>query len=247
MTRALIDTEFFLYRCAAGAEQEANWGGDNWTYVCRHDDARAAFEERISEFMEKLIGYQPVLVFGDRTSFRYGIWPQYKASRKKLRRPAGYSALLEWVKTAAAARGWDIALFPEVEGDDALGILYREGDVIVSQDKDMLTLPGEHLRDGERLFIGDREANLAFYKQALTGDTADNYPGCPKYGPVTAEKALAGCLSETEMWQAVLRAYEKAGHDQRYAVAQARCARILRTGEYDHEQGIPILWNPPVV
>lgn len=246
MTRAFIDTEFFLYRCAAGAEQEADWGDDNWTYVCRHDDARAAFEEKMGEIMGLLIGYQPVLVFGDRTSFRYGIWPSYKASRKKMRRPAGYAALTEWVQTAAAARGWDIARLPEVEGDDVLGILSEEGDVIVSQDKDMLTIPGEHLRDGERLFIGEREANLAFYKQALIGDTSDNYPGCPKYGKVTAEKALAGCLSEVDMWQAVLKAYEKAGLNQQYAITQARCARILRSGEYDHDRGVPLLWNPPV-
>jgi DNA polymerase-1 len=246
MTQALIDTEYFLYRCAAGAEQEANWGDDNWTYVCRHDDARAAFEEQIADILGQLIGYQPVLVFGDKHSFRYGVWPQYKANRKKMRKPAGYSALTEWVMTMAAARGWDIARFPQVEGDDALGILHNEGDVIVSQDKDMLTLPGQHFRDGELTTITRRDADMAFYCQTLTGDTSDNYPGCPKFGPVTARKLLAGCMDEPEMWRQTLAAYEKAGFNERYAITMARCARILRSGEYDHEQGIPILWNPPV-
>lgn len=244
--RALIDTEYFLYRCAAGSEQEAQWSPDVWTYVCRHDDAKEAFDTRIAEFMATLVGYQPVLVFGDRTSFRKGLWPKYKENRRTMRRPAGYGALMEWVMTTAAARGWDIARFPEVEGDDALGISYQEGDVIVSQDKDMLTLPGEHLRDGERIFVSEREADLAFFAQALTGDASDNYPGCPKVGAVTAKRMLADCSSPVEMWAKVLEAYKKAELDERYAITQARCARILRPGEYDFTRGIPLLWNPPV-
>lgn len=244
--KALIDTEYYLYRCAAGAEQEINWAGDDWTYVCRHSDAKLAFEEIMREFLEALIGFQPVLVFAGGSSFRRSLWPAYKANRKKLRKPAGYSALTEWVMTVSAGRGWDIARLPEVEGDDALGVLYGDGDVIVSEDKDMLTLPGNHLRAGELMTISRREADLAFYCQALTGDSSDNYPGCPKYGPVTANKLLAGSEDEREMWLRVLGAYEKAGFNERYAITQARCARILRTGEYDHEKGIPILWCPPV-
>lgn len=244
--RALIDTEFYVYPCAAGSEQEANWGNDCWTYVCRHDDARAAFEDRMAEFMSILVGYQPVLVFGDRTTFRKGLWPQYKENRRKLRRPAGYGALMEWVMTTAAARGWDIARFPEVEGDDALGISYQPGDVIVSGDKDMLTLPGEHLRDGELIVVSESDADRAFYTQTLTGDASDNYPGCPKYGPVTAKSLLSDCKSPVEMWQKVLEAYKKANLNEAYAIVQARCARILRSGEYDFDRGIPILWTPPV-
>jgi DNA polymerase-1 len=118
--------------------------------------------------------------------------------------------------------------------------------VIVSYDKDMKTIPGVHLSDGKPVEVSKRQADLAFYCQALTGDTSDNYPGCPKYGPVAAAKALDGLLDERDMWAAVLAAYEKAGFNERYAIAQARCARILRSGEYDHERGIPLLWNPPV-
>jgi hypothetical protein len=44
----------------------------------------------------------------------------------------------------------------------------------------------------------------------------------------------------------VLAAYAKKGYAEPYVIAQARCARILRTGEYDHDKGIPLLWNPPV-
>lgn len=246
MKKLLIDAEYFLYRSAAGSEYEVNWKGDDWTYVCRHTDAKISFQEFVADAMAAVASAQPTLVFSDSSTFRHGIWPKYKAQRKKMRRPAGYGALIEWVSTAAASCGWNIARLPEVEGDDVLGILYEEGDVIYSPDKDMKTLPGLHLVKGEVEVITKREADLAFYTQALTGDTADNYPGCPKYGPVSAQKLLAGCLHELEMWAKTLAAYEKAGFDQRYAITQARCARILRTGEYDHERGVPILWNPPV-
>jgi DNA polymerase-1 len=244
--KALIDAELYLYRCAAGAEMEMEWRQDDWTYVCRHADAQAAFQEQIADFLERLPNFDPVLVFSDGLSFRYSLWPSYKANRRKYRKPAGYKQLIQWVKDVAPGRGWQVATLKDVEGDDVLGVLCEPGDVIVSHDKDMKTLPGLHLTDDGLAEIGQREADLAFYCQALTGDTSDNYPGCPKYGPVTAGKLLAGMLDEREMWSAVLGAYEKAGFDARYAITQARCARILRRGEYDHGRGIPLLWNPPV-
>lgn len=244
--KALIDAEFFLYRCAAGAEFEAEWAPNDWTYFCRHGEAQASFQDQVAEFMEQLPNFDAVLVFSEGPSFRHSLWPAYKATRRKYRKPAGYPRLIEWVKTVAPGRGWAIATLPEVEGDDVLGILCEPGDVIVSQDKDMLTLPGLHLREEGLIEVTQRDADMAFYTQALTGDAADNYPGCPKYGPVTARKLLADCEGEGEMWAAVRRAYEKAGFDERYAITQARCARILRPGEYDHQRGIPLLWKPPV-
>jgi DNA polymerase-1 len=244
--KALIDTEVYLYRAAAACEYETEWAPDDWTYLCRHGDAQALFQDAIGEIRDTLPDHDPVLVFSDRLTFRYGVWPQYKANRKKYRKPAGYRKLVEWVDKAAPARGWDVRRLPDIEGDDVLGVLYEEGDVIVSIDKDMLTIPGLHLRDGEILEVSRLEADRSFYGQVLTGDASDNYPGCPGFGPVTAQKALAGCSTEVEMWHEVLRAYEKKGYGEPYAITQARCARILRAGEYDLTSGTPLLWSPPV-
>jgi DNA polymerase-1 len=244
--KALIDAEYYLFRAAAGCEFEAEWAPDDWTYLCRHGDAKAQFQDSIGEVREVLPDHQVVLVYGQSYSFRYGIWPQYKAKRKTLRRPAGYQELQKWAWSGAAARGWEVATLPDIEGDDVLGVLYEEGDVIVSVDKDMLTIPGLHLRDGEVREVSRLEADRSFYGQVLTGDSTDGYPGCPGAGPVAAEKLLAGCTTEVQMWRAVMDAYEKKGFGQPYAIAQARCARILRAGEYDHERCTPQLWWPPV-
>jgi DNA polymerase-1 len=244
--KALIDTEVYLYRAAAACEFEVEWAPDDWTYLCRHGDAQALFQDAIGEIRDTLPDHDPVLVFSDRVSFRYGVWPQYKANRKKYRKPAGYQQLVEWVAKAGPARGWEVVRLPDVEGDDVLGILYEQGDVIASVDKDMLTLPGLHLRDGQVQEVSRLQADLAFYGQVLTGDASDNYPGCPGVGPVGAEKLLAGCTAEVEMWQQVLGAFAKKGFGEACVIAQARCARILRAGEYDHQAGTPLLWSPPV-
>jgi DNA polymerase-1 len=244
--KALIDTEVYLFRAAAACEFEAEWAPDDWSYVCRHGDAQALFQDSIAEIMENLPGLRPVLVFSAGVSFRYGVWPAYKANRKKHRKPAGYRKLKEWVANAAVSRGWEVIELPDIEGDDVLGILYEQGDVIASTDKDMLTLPGYHLRNGQVIEVSEYDADLAFYSQALVGDTSDNYPGCPGCGPVAAEKALAGCMTERDMWAATLRAFEKKGYDERYAIQQARCARILRPGEYDLSTHTVRLWEPPV-
>ena len=127
-----------------------------------------------------------------------------------------------------------------------LGILYEMGDVIASGDKDLLTVPGLHLRDGQIKEVSRIEADRTFYAQVLTGDTADNYPGCPGVGPVGAQQALADCTTELEMWQAVLALYEKKKLTEAHAIQQARCARILRRGEYDMDAKAPVLWSPPV-
>ena len=244
--KALIDAEVYLYRAAAGSEKEIEWQPDDWTYVCRHGDAKTSFQDSIAEIRETLPDHKPVLVFSDRGSFRYGIWPQYKANRKKYRKPAGYRQLVEWVEKAAQSRGWEVARLPDIEGDDVLGVLYEDGDVIASIDKDLLTIPGLHLRNGEIIHASRLEADRTFYAQVLTGDATDNYPGCPGYGPVTAERVLASCSTEAEMWQTVLAAYAKKELSEDYAITQARCARILRAGEYDLQTGTPLLWSPPV-
>ena len=243
--KLLIDTELFLFRAAAACEVEVEWAPDEWTYLCRHGDAKAAFQDIIGGLMEVAPDHQPVMVFGGSVNFRYGIYPSYKSNRKKHKKPAGFRALADWVLTAAASRGWETHVLPEVEGDDVLGLAASPGDIIASDDKDMLTLPGILLRDGEVLELSEAQADRNFFQQALTGDATDGYPGCPGIGPVKAERLLDLCHTPAEMWKAVLGAYRKAGKSDHFALQMARCARILRPGEYDHDAKAPILWMPP--
>jgi DNA polymerase I len=245
MPDALIDAELYLFRAAAASQYEEEWAPDEWTYVCRHGEARAHFQDQMAEIKGRLPDHDLVLCFGDSASFRYSLWPTYKANRKTNRKPAGYGKLLEWAKESAEGRGWRVFTMAEVEGDDVLGLAYAPGDVIVSEDKDMLSLPGLHLRAGEFVEVSQAEADRWFFTQALTGDSADNYPGCSGIGAVKAAKILEGLEDPALMWKHTLAAFIKAGHSEQFAITQARCARILRAGEFG-ESG-PILWTPPIL
>ena len=84
--------------------------------------------------------------------------------------------------------------------------------------------------------------------QALMGDMTDNYPGCPRFGPATAAKALDAVEpTPGAMWPVVVAAYAKAGFGEDYALTMARLARILRDGEYDFNTKKVNLWEPPAM
>jgi DNA polymerase-1 len=152
---------------------------------------------------------------------------------------------------------------PDLEADDVLGILataqkfaqYER--ILVSEDKDFRTIPGLLLNDGKARkritddpsltledcieMVTEAEADRHHLFQTLTGDTSDGYPGCPKAGPVTANKILDADCS----WAAVVAAYEKQGLSEEVALTNARVARICRASDYDFRRGKVILWNPP--
>lgn len=243
----VVDTEGFLVPSAKACEHDIEWEPDDWQRICRHGDAVALFQDAMADLMAQAPGLSLALVFGDRATFRSGVFPAYKANRKKEQKVPGWPALIARVEELALSCGWAVWRLPNVEADDACGILADQGDIIASVDKDLLTIPGQHCRGGELLFQSKASADLAFYGQTLVGDKSDNYPGCPGVGEKGAEKVLAGCRTEAEMWRAVVQAYAKAGKTASQALVQARCARILRPGEYDMALSRPILWRPPVI
>lgn len=248
MSLAIFDVEMILHRAIAASEKEIEWAPDEWTYTVRLGDAKAQILDELNAARATVPTHTPALALGDSYSFRYFVWPGYKSSRKKVRKPAGFGALRKWLEAAADTHGFGVLQAPQVEADDVIGLYAGPGDVIVSGDKDLRTVPGLHLIDGEVVEILPPEADLAFLTQTLTGDTSDGYPGCPGCGDTGAAKALKGIDPDNfrAMWEAVLEAYKKAGKSETDALIQARCARILRQGEYDWDRGIPKLWTPPL-
>lgn len=244
--KLLIDTEGFLVPAAKAAECDIEWNPGDWQRVCRHGEALAYFQESMLALITANPLHAPALVFGDRVTFRAMVYPLYKANRKKEQKVAGWPQLVSAVEDLARSAGWGVERLANVEADDTIGILAGGDDVIASVDKDLLTIPGNHFRGGELSVVSVHAANTAFYSQALVGDKSDHYPGCPGVGEKGAEKLLAGLRGERAMWDAVLKAFTKAGLSEHDAVTQARCARILRPGEYDLAAGRPILWRPPV-
>lgn len=239
--RALIDTDLYLFKAAAASTFTFKWDDNNRVGMTNIAMAMDKFRATMDWIEDELPGHAPVLCLGGRSNFRYGLYPGYKANRREKIKPWGFSELLDWAKDTYLCIQID-----NLETDDILGSSYLEGDVIVSGDKDMKTIPGTHFQ-GELVFeVSEDQADHNFFMQALHGDATDGYPGCPGVGPVMANKLLAGCESNRERWQVVMTAYRKKGFDEFHAITQARMARILRPGEYDHDNEEPKLWIPPL-
>lgn len=249
MKRVFFDAEFYSYRHCSAAVELQDWGNGDWVDVFRHREAMANLRQQVLPLMARFQRPEYLFVFvrGQGRNFRKDLLPEYKANRKKRRPPGNYTKFLGEMNTMARQLGADVWRHPRIEADDVIGLHLREGDVVISGDKDMKTLAGIHLTgDGDLEIISNFTANRTLYQQILTGDAADGYKGCPKIGEVAARKALAEVNTERSMWEKVLECYLKAGLSEQDAITQARCARILRTGEYDFKAQVPLLWTPPV-
>jgi len=125
--KALIDTEIYLSWPAAACEIGDRVGARRLDLPVQARRCSGPVPRRHRRDPRHVPDHAPVLAFGDWISCRYGVWPQYKANRKKCRRPAGYRTLVEWVDEAATARGWQVRRLPDIEGDGVLGVPYARG------------------------------------------------------------------------------------------------------------------------
>lgn len=241
--RLLVDADILVYAVCSDLTEESRDEDDVWTYRMPE---RAAVEEaaaRVESLLAETRCSSAALCVGSKSNWRKRIDRSYKSNRVGKRKPLGYFAVIERLRETH-----DVHQLEWLEADDVLGIMHtadpRERTVIASNDKDMLTLPGEiyNPATGETTVVGPLEANLNHLAQTLTGDPTDGYPGCPGIGEVRARRALEGARSVREAWRVVVDLFAKAGLTEERALLQARLARILRTGEY--VDGEVLLWTP---
>ena len=237
----LLDTDIFAYQATTSAETEVDLGGDIWSLTMDMQQAKDTFEAAVDGIKARLETNDVLCCMSDHAgNFRKQVWTGYKSNRRKTRKPVGYVAFCDWVRET-----YSTASRPMLEADDVMGIIAskpgNEGKVtIVSDDKDMKTIPGRLYRpmSDELLEISEADADRYFLTQVLTGDTADGYKGVPGIGPKKAE----AILGPRPHWGAVEKAYIDAGLTRDDAIQQARLARILRWSDW-HE-GEPMLWTP---
>ena len=197
-----------------------------------------------------------VLCFTGPDNFRTGVLPEYKANRAA-EKPDHY-----WEVVAYLKESYSYTKARVLEADDLLGIYgSAPEDWIISPDKDMKTLVANffHIRKAKEpdVYLADQHrADYWWMHQTITGDSVDGYKGAPGAGTKAADNALLGLRSLSEMWTAAIRVYETQHHkykqrekfvtDSAYAEAlmNARCARILRPGDYNENTGEVKLWTP---
>lgn len=241
--RLIIDGDIPLYQIGFAVETAVDWGGDFWSLSGDMNEARESMVIWVDKLKAATKTADVVIALSGSDNWRKGLEPQYKANRKNVRKPVVFNPLRDFIRNR-----WEVLEEDGLEADDLLGLNAGRVDILCSSDKDLLTVPGRHFNpnkpeDGIRK-VTEREADYNLLVQALTGDSTDNYPGCPGVGPVSARKLLDGLDSE-EWWPAVVRRYAKAGLPEETALLQARLAYILRPGSYDYETKEVELWMPP--
>jgi len=252
----LIDADISVYQIATMQEEVFEFEGRHVLHADLNDGIRE-FENLIGWIIDETGSDEARLMLTHPTQYRKDILETYKGQRT--RKPMILPGLREHIMDEMGGE-----MVEGLEGDDLLGLAATADPthtVIYSIDKDMLTVPGQHwhaeMRDVH--VVGQYDADMFFYEQILTGDSVDNYKGCPGVGPVKAKKILADAVKhfqnmdglgndndnlETIVWDYIVSAYLKAGLTEQDALVQARCARILRGDEFDFETGEVKLWTP---
>lgn len=240
--KLLIDADILLYTSASAVENEVEFEEDVWVMWTDENEAIEAFDTALGGLLSRANTYSYLLCFSGSNNFRKKLYPDYKGNRQT-RKPMGFKAIKERIFADPRHK---CAVQDTLEADDLIGIYATrspDDTIIWSADKDLQQIPGKHLTEAGIETISDENADLWFYTQILTGDTADNYKGCPGIGPVKAANILR--LSKgMDQWSFILKAYENAGLTEEEALVQARLARILRHTDWDEEKQEVKLWVP---
>lgn len=252
--RALIDADILIYEVAAICEKAIDWPyGDSdvlWTRHAHFEEARVRLEDSIATLMDKVKADSCMLAVTPKTNWRFDVWGDYKGNRSSGIKPMLVAPLRDYVANDPRGKRIDM-----LEGDDLMGIAAthpKNGDnqIIVTIDKDLKTIPGNHydFRRNKHFKISEAEANMWHLRQTLEGDRTDNYPGCPGIGKVSVEKIIPDPIETAdipEFWRdVVVPLFEKKDLDEDYALAQARVAHIMRFDNYNLKTGEITLWNP---
>lgn len=238
---ALIDADFIAYRLAA------------WAHGNQADSME--LNERIADtfgdWLYRGACTDFVICFScDRESnFRKDHYPLYKSHRTG-EPPAMLTRAKDTLRGYAEACEQRVVTLPRIEADDIMGILATNGNilnpVIITEDKDLRQIPGWHFNPAKEdfpVYIDLLHADHAFHMQWLTGDSTDNFGGIKGMGPKKAAKLL-GTVTPSSWEETVVGAYIDAGYTLDQCIAQARCARILRHGDFDSKTRTPRPWSP---
>ena len=201
----LIDGHSILNRAFYGVPDLSNAEG-------LHTNAVYGFLNIMFKILEEeMPGYLAVAFDVHAPTFRHELYAEYKGTRKPM--PEELRQQVPVMKEVLAAMGICTVEQAGLEADDILGTLAKRGEkdgmevALVSGDRDLLQIAGEHIRiripktKGGRTEIEDYYAKdvLAAWQvtpeqfvdlKALMGDSSDNIPGVPKVGPKTAQELM---------------------------------------------------------
>ena len=267
---ALIDGDMLVYQAAYVSQTKVDFEDGEGETVLVDPDSAVQNAMKLVRSWTKGAGCSSSIIClsaVESDSFRHRLWPGYKGTRTTPK-PEAYEPIRKAIE-------FEFEVYQEdnLEADDLMGIAGTSGRtqaVIVSKDKDMLSVPAlvfnpaKHKRP---IRISQAQADYNWMRQAMIGDAVDNYPGIPGVGPVNAEAILAAPfrirqVTETvgkrkpkqvtkwvrgepcSLWQSMVDHAGKAGITETDLIRQAQLARILRSGDFNKETRTVRLWRP---
>ena len=170
-----------------------DWGDDVWSLFTDLNDAKKSFQYQVEQIYEATKSKEATFCMTDhKGNFRKDVDPNYKSNRKGSRKPVGYVALCDWVRDT-----YKTITKPMLEADDCMGILATKPEnigkcIIVSDDKDMRTVPSRIYRpmSGEFIDVTEQDADRFFLTQCLMGDPTDGITGLKGVGAKTAAENI---------------------------------------------------------
>ena len=195
---ALLDADILCYRVG----------------FATNDDHENTAIETMAVFLEDLLMFDLIdceeheLFLTGKVNYRndIAVTVPYKGNRKDVKKPVHLPLLREYLQTA-----WGATVSDGQEADDDIAIRATElGDesIIVSIDKDFMQVPGWHYNFVKKVkkYVTPEDGLRFFYKQILTGDSADNIKGMHRVGDVKATKMLADAKTEQELYACCVEA-----------------------------------------
>ena len=188
-----------------------------------------------------------------KNNYRKDFWSAYKEHRNAVASPDSLGYCKEELSEL-----FDSIEEPRLEADDLMGIYISRGDATgVTIDKDLRTIPGYHWnpdKEKEPVLVSEEAADFFFYQQWMQGDSTDGIPGLWRVGPKKAVKFLNNVIENDEdIIESIFNQYYEEKRPAEldmevndFALAMARCVRILRDGEYDFDTKEVTLWEPKV-
>jgi len=212
----------------------------------------------------------PIIYFTGKGNFREGIAKKkkYKDNRSASVKPFHYYNIqsycqLQYECIIVDGMEADDALCIEQSQHPISSELIDSMTIVCSRDKDLRSCPGWHFgwelgnqpQFGPYLVdelgwlkISDDRKKVRgvgykfFAAQMLMGDSTDNIPGLPSYGPVAAFELINPCTSILECEKAIVEAYKKVYEDEWKDEFMEQAMLVWMVRELDDE-GKPIMYK----
>lgn len=185
MTTLALDGDILAFRTASVCEEEMKQACDQ------------LIDDKINEICVNT-GIQAMRIYlSGENNFRYDIavTKPYKGNREGLKKPQHIQYCNDYLRL-----NYKAIIVDGYEADDAVASdMVQNGAIHVGQDKDLKQIAGKHYNfvTQEMEEVSAEQAIINFYRQILTGDSADNIQGLPRVGEKTAEKVIVD--AETAM------------------------------------------------